>query len=137
MLAHAERCPIFLRSPELLEELVAEGMLAQVTASALTGAFGRHVRGLAEEMIRSGTVHAVGSDAHGPGRPATIGDELRRAGITPPLATWLTADVPDAVLSGSEIPPRPETAPRRRQLRMVGVSRRLLPPAPLARLARR
>jgi hypothetical protein len=43
LLAHPERCPIFLRSPEVLDELVAEGMLVQVTAGALSGQYGRIV----------------------------------------------------------------------------------------------
>jgi tyrosine-protein phosphatase YwqE len=42
-----ERCPIFLRSPELLDEIVADGMLVQVTAGALNGRYGRAVRDLA------------------------------------------------------------------------------------------
>ncbi len=37
VLAHPERSPIFLRSPETLLELVAEGMLAQITAGAASG----------------------------------------------------------------------------------------------------
>jgi protein-tyrosine phosphatase len=123
LLAHPERCPIFLRSPELLIELIAEGMLTQVTAGALNRRYGRTVRDLALLLMDRRAVHVVASDAHGPHRPARIGAELARAGIEPRLATWLARDVPAALLAGRELPARPETAPparRERLLRLVG-----------------
>jgi protein-tyrosine phosphatase len=83
LLAHPERSPVFLRSPELLDELVADGMLAQVTARALTGSFGRTVRDLAVELTRRGAAHVVASDGHGNRRPAKIADALAQARVEP------------------------------------------------------
>jgi protein-tyrosine phosphatase len=123
VLAHPERCPIFLRSPELLDELVAEGMLAQVTAGALSGRYGRTVRDLAAGLVERGTAHVVASDAHGRRRPARIAGELSGTGIAPALVAWLARDVPAALLAGSGLPPRPQIAPRSargRLLRLVG-----------------
>jgi protein-tyrosine phosphatase len=123
ILAHPERCPIFLRSPELLIELVAEGMVTQVTAGALNRRFGRTVRDFARLLMDRNAVHVVASDAHGPNRPARIGAELALAGIEPRLAAWYTRDVPAAILSGRELPARPVIAlPARRErlLRLVG-----------------
>ena len=111
LLAHPERCPLFLRSPQLLDELIAEGMLAQVTAGALRGQFGRVVRDFALNLIQR--AHVIASDGHGSHRPARIARELEGAGIDPALTTWLARDVPAALLNGAELPPRPETAPRR------------------------
>jgi protein-tyrosine phosphatase len=108
MLAHPERSPVFLRSPELLDELVAQGMLAQVTAGALIGRFGRRVRELALDLVERGAVQVAASDGHGEDRPATIAHELREAGIGPVLATWLARDVPAAILAGEPVPARPE-----------------------------
>jgi protein-tyrosine phosphatase len=123
LLAHPERSPLFLRSPELLEELVAEGMLAQVTAGALSGRYGRGARDLALRLVQGGTAHIVASDGHGAHRPARIGGELGETEIGPELAVWLACDMPAALLSGGPLPPRPETTPpppRGRLLRLLG-----------------
>jgi protein-tyrosine phosphatase len=122
LLAHPERCPIFLRSPALLIELVGEGMLTQVTAGALNRRYGRTVRDFARLLMDRRAVHVVASDGHGPNRPARIGAELELAGVDPRLADWLARDVPAALLAGRDLPHRPETtAPRReRLLRLVG-----------------
>ena len=69
LLAHPERCPLFLRSPDELDDLVADGMLAQVTARALDGRFGRTVRDLALHLVARGTAHVVASDGHDENRP--------------------------------------------------------------------
>ena len=76
VLAHPERCPIFLRSPGTLLELVAEGMLAQITAGALNRRYGRTVRDCALALMDGRAVHVVASDGHGPHRPARIAREL-------------------------------------------------------------
>jgi len=118
LLAHPERCPLFLRTPGELDYLVAEGMLAQVTAGSLEGRFGRTVRDLALHLVARGTAHVVASDGHDKGRPAKIGAYLERAPVPSALADWLTHDVPAALLSGREPPPRPRTpsGPTRRRL---------------------
>jgi protein-tyrosine phosphatase len=123
LLAHPERCPIFHRSPEDLDELVGEGMLAQVTAGALTGQYGRAVRDLAFDLVDRGSVHVVASDGHGGHRPSRIAAELAQARIDPSLALWLGRDVPAAILKGAELPARPDTPPRRHRRpfrRLVG-----------------
>ena len=123
LLAHPERCPVFLRSPEALDELVAEGMLSQVTAGALRGRFGRSVRQCALDLVARGSVHVVASDGHDRGRPATIASELAATSFDPALIAWLTGDVPAALLAGAEPPPRPTTRASHRRgriLRLVG-----------------
>jgi protein-tyrosine phosphatase len=110
LLAHPERSPLFLRSPQLLDELVGEGMLAQLTAGSLTGRYGRPARALALDLIARGTAHVVASDGHGEHRPATIARELREAGVDPALGRWLTVGVPDALLAGRPLPDRPAPA---------------------------
>jgi protein-tyrosine phosphatase len=123
LLAHPERSPIFLRSPEALDELVGEGMLAQVTAGALSGRFGRTVRRCALDLVARGSVHVVASDGHDRGRPAAIASELAATPIGPALTGWLTRDAPAALLAGDNPPPRPDVGPRHRRerpLRLVG-----------------
>jgi protein-tyrosine phosphatase len=110
LLAHPERCPLFLRTPGELDHLVAEGMLAQVTARSLDGRFGRTVHDLALHLVARGTAHVVASDGHDKNRPAKIAAYLERAPVSSALADWLTYEVPAALLSGHEPPPRPRTS---------------------------
>lgn len=123
LLAHPERSPLFLRSPELLEELISEGMLSQVTAGALSGRYGRSVRNLAMRLVQQGTAQVVASDGHNVQRPARIAGELRETGISPALVAWLARDVPGALLDGKDLPPPLVSAsrrpPRGRLLRLV------------------
>jgi protein-tyrosine phosphatase len=108
LLAHPERCPAFHREPEMLREFVNEGVLTSVTAGSLVGRFGGEVRRFALQMVREELIHNVTSDTHDPvRRPPGVAAELRKAGLGP-LEDWLTEEVPTAILSGGEIPPRPE-----------------------------
>ena len=124
LLAHPERCPIFLRSPLLLDELVAEGILAQVTAGALSGRYGRKVREVAVAFVERGVAHVLASDGHGEHRPARIASELRVMDLDPVLVAWLTRDVPAALLAGGDLPARPTTRPRGRLMHLRGRKRR-------------
>jgi protein-tyrosine phosphatase len=118
LLAHPERSPIFLKTPALLDELTAEGMLAQVTAGALTGQFGRTVRELALDLVNRRVVHVVASDGHGGHRPARIAHELEEAGIDPEVRRWLAQDVPAALLDGTTPPAPPAATTTRRRRRL-------------------
>jgi protein-tyrosine phosphatase len=118
VLAHPERCPAFHRDTELLRKLVAAGALTSITAGSLVGRFGKDVKRFAARLIAEDMVHNVASDAHDAlRRPPSIAEELTRAGLGL-LAGWLTEEVPQAVISASEIPPRPRlrsvSGPRRR-----------------------
>jgi len=126
LLAHPERCPLFLREPDELSQLIAEGMLAQVTARSLGGRFGRTVRTATLHLLARGSVHVIASDGHDANRPARIAGHLRSAGLDPGLIAWLTREVPGALLSGADLPAAPRPArgrPRRRLTRMVGLPR--------------
>jgi protein-tyrosine phosphatase len=107
LLAHPERCQAFHRDPQMLSSLVRAGVLTSITAGSLVGRFGGEVRHFALSLVRDGLIHNVASDAHDPlRRPPGTAAELHQAGLEP-LADWLTEQVPAAILSGEEIPPRP------------------------------
>ena len=111
VLAHPERCPTFLRSPERLARLVSGGALTSVTAGAFAGRFGSVPRRFALDMVRDGLIHSVASDAHNTGsRPPGLGAELDEAGLGA-LRPWLTEAVPAAVLAGDRLPPMPYVEP--------------------------
>jgi len=108
LIAHPERCSAFHRDPDMLQELVNGGILTSITAGSLAGRFGSEVRRFALTMARKGMIHNVTSDTHDPvKRPPGVAAELRQAGLEP-LEDWLTEEVPAAILSGAEIPPRPD-----------------------------
>jgi protein-tyrosine phosphatase len=113
LLAHPERCPAFHSDPEVLRSLVRAGALTSITAGSLVGRFSSEVRRFALNMVAEELVHNVASDAHDEvRRPPGIAAELEQAGLGP-LNDWLTLDVPEAILSGEPIPPRPAfTIPR-------------------------
>lgn len=119
VLAHPERSSIIRRRPDLLRELVDEGMLSSITAGSLAGRFGGEVQRFAFELIEEGLVHNLTSDAHDAfRRPPGLRDELRVAARELPDVIshldWMTVDVPRAILSGAAIPARPGPPPRRR-----------------------
>ena len=115
LLAHPERCPTFQRRPDTLRELVATGVLCQITAGSLSGRFGRTVRRFSIELLREGLVHDLASDAHdAERRPPQLADALlglhRELPGIEAQVDWLTRDAPAAILAGSPLPPRPNLA---------------------------
>lgn len=120
LLAHPERSPQLQRDPTMLLRLVRSGVRTQVTASALTGDFGRTVRRFADQLVSDGLVHIVASDAHDAvGRPPALREPLERAGLGE-WATLLCDEHPAAVLADGQLP---ETVELRR--RGGGLLRRL------------
>lgn len=112
MLAHPERCPTFLRHPHKLVRLVEAGVLCSVTAGALLGRFGRPAYELVVALLREGMVHDVASDAHdvrrrGPDLTAGFTAAERDLPGLSAVAPWLTVTVPEAILTGAPLPPRP------------------------------
>ena len=118
VLAHPERCAAFQRDLEALQRLVAAGSLCSITASSLVGGFGRDAQRLATAMIERDLVHNVASDAHDAVRRAPgMRDALHHAQLDE-LADWLVLQMPQAILAGERLPPRPlAKAPRRSVLR--------------------
>lgn len=118
LLAHPEINPTFHRSPDLLAELVDQGVLVQVTARSLlrgprskSGAYARH-------LVAEGVAHVIASDAHGPGpwRPPDLqaGRDAARE-LAGARADWMVEDAPRAVLAGEPLPPEPSGEPPRRR----------------------
>ena len=111
LLAHPERCSAFRRDRAALEALVGEGVLTSLTAGSLVGDFGEEVRAFSLALVRDGLAHNLASDAHDlASRPPGILGGPQSTGIEP-LARWMTEEVPRAILSGDELPPRPAQLP--------------------------
>jgi protein-tyrosine phosphatase len=112
LIAHPERCPDFQRKPERLAELVRAGALAQVTSASLSGRFGSTVQEAALHMLAAGLVHDICSDSHdavrrGPDLREGLEAAERELPGAHALADWLAVDVPRAIVTGADVPPRP------------------------------
>lgn len=113
VLAHPERNAEVQADPASLEELVARGVLVQVTASSLDGRVSSASRKTARALLDRGLAHLLASDAHTP--------DVRRVGLRaaseavgdPDLARWLTEDIPRALIDGERLPERPRVSQRR------------------------
>ncbi|MEW6770756.1 MAG: CpsB/CapC family capsule biosynthesis tyrosine phosphatase [Bacillota bacterium] len=66
IIAHPERNDFIARRPGVLAEICRKGVLAQVTAGALTGLFGSQAKRAAAYFIKEETAQFVATDAHGP-----------------------------------------------------------------------
>ncbi|MCF6180270.1 MAG: hypothetical protein L3J63_12910 [Geopsychrobacter sp.] len=65
IIAHPERNGSLLRDPGLLEPLLEQGALAQLTAASLAGDFGSPARQCARFMLKKGMAHFIATDSHG------------------------------------------------------------------------
>lgn len=64
ILTHPERLSWATSHYEIIDSVNLAGCLIQITATSLTGAFGRRAQSLAERMLEEGRVDIIASDAH-------------------------------------------------------------------------
>jgi protein-tyrosine phosphatase len=64
IIVHPERNKMIIEKPDLLYDLVNRGAMAQLTASSLTGVFGKKIQKFSNQLIYSNLVHFIASDAH-------------------------------------------------------------------------
>lgn len=64
IIVHPERNSEIIERPEILYNLVEKGALTQVTASSLSGYFGKNIKNFSIQLIESNLTHFIASDAH-------------------------------------------------------------------------
>lgn len=64
IIAHAERNQAIIENPARLRKLLLNGALAQVTAGAVAGSFGKSIQNSAMILIEANLIHIYGSDVH-------------------------------------------------------------------------
>lgn len=64
IIVHPERNSEIMESPDLLYKLVKSGTLTQVTASSVTGRFGKKIKKFTNDLIEHNLTHFIASDAH-------------------------------------------------------------------------
>jgi protein-tyrosine phosphatase len=108
VLAHPERNRR-LATVELVESLVADGALVQVTAASLYGEFGSRARLHAFKLISAGLAHVIASDAHRVGARLAALAEVGRAGasdFSPELVDRLSSlqeDIPAVIVADGDV----------------------------------
>jgi protein-tyrosine phosphatase len=124
LLGHPERSLAFQRDPELLEQLVLDGMLACITARSLTGRWGRDAKACAWGFLEAGLVHVIASDAHdAERRPPDLGPELARAGLDEREISYFTQTAPQAIITGEPVPAPPAVKRARSRWGWAGARR--------------
>jgi len=64
IIVHPERNKSFMKSPNLLFEIVQEGALTQLTSGSIIGQFGKKIKAFAEKIIEHQLAHFIATDAH-------------------------------------------------------------------------
>ena len=106
IITHPERNPWLLRKPEKVLSLIEQGCLVQVTANAVTGAWGDRSKKMVEWLLERDAVHVVASDAHDPVRRTPVMSEARNAIARlagPKVAQSLVGDNPAAIVEGRSL----------------------------------
>jgi protein-tyrosine phosphatase len=105
VISHPERNPILQRCPERLQAWISMGCVLQVTARSLSGHFGPIEQTYAWNLLGSGMVHAIASDALDAfGRPPRLDAAWRlvKHELGEVTAKKLLIDNPSAMLQGAE-----------------------------------
>lgn len=64
IIVHPERNSRLIEDPDILYNLVNKGAMTQVTASSLTGRFGKKIKKFSMDLIDANLTHMIASDAH-------------------------------------------------------------------------
>ena len=66
IITHPERNPLLQRDPRRIFQWIELGSYVQLTASSLTGHWGKHAREAAERLLKERAVSFLATDAHDP-----------------------------------------------------------------------
>ncbi len=110
IITHPERNRPLLNRPETVLQLIEHGCLVQVTADAVTGAWGTRSRSMVKWLLKREAIHAVASDAHDPVNRRPI-LSLARDAIAElaggEIAEALVTHNPEAIVEGQSLPYQP------------------------------
>ncbi|MGB0123754.1 MAG: CpsB/CapC family capsule biosynthesis tyrosine phosphatase [Silvibacterium sp.] len=109
IITHPERNLTIQKHPDRLDGWIDAGCLVQVTASSLTGRFGRAAMSFSQKLLEENKVHFLATDAHNlqsrpPGMKEAFDFVTKRYGTE--LAERLCVTNPRAVFLGDELPPQ-------------------------------
>jgi protein-tyrosine phosphatase len=107
IITHPERNQWLLKKPAMVLDLIEQGCLVQVTANAVTGAWGKRSQQMVTWLLEKNAIHVVASDAHDPVRRTPVMSEARNSisnAASPQIAQALVVDNPAAIVEGRNLP---------------------------------
>ncbi len=107
ILTHPERNPILQSRPQTVLDWVSLGCIVQVTASSLSGLWGKLARKTARWLFDHDAVHVLATDAHDCDRRPPILSEAFDIAIdwtNSDIARAMVEDNPNAVVNGEKLP---------------------------------
>ncbi len=110
IITHPERNHTIQRHPNRMIDWLREGCLVQVTASSLTGRFGRTAQSTALSYLDKNWVHFIATDAHNlTSRPPVMSEayQIIENKYGRETAERLCVANPGAAFHGAEFPPQP------------------------------
>jgi protein-tyrosine phosphatase len=116
IITHPERNPILRRAPQQILQWVEMGCTVQVTASAITGAWGETVWRSARWLLKRDAVHFLASDGHDTKNRPPVMSAARDAVAElcgEDVASALVEGNPRAVVSGQPLPYLPQPVMKR------------------------
>ncbi len=122
ILAHPERNLKIQQSPNLLMELIDDGVIAQMNTGSIMGAYGQGAKETAELFVKNNMIHILGSDGHNNGKRSTRISKgySRIRELNPELYTWINNNS-KKIIHGEEL----EVIPIKRQSNKKSFFRRL------------
>ena len=102
ILTHPERLTWINSHYDTIARLATGGVVMQITAGSLAGAFGRNARYWAEKMLAEGLVHILATDAHDTERRPpnlSVGRDIAAKSVGSEEATKMVLSRPSAILS--------------------------------------
>jgi protein-tyrosine phosphatase len=111
IITHPERNFTIQRHPERMVAWLREGCLVQITASSLTGRFGRTAQSFAFDFLDKNWVHFIATDAHNlTSRPPIMSEayKILEDKYGRETAQRLCVENPRAAFEGAPLPPQPD-----------------------------
>jgi len=108
IIAHPERYKKVQENPALVGRFIRSGCLIQVDAGSLVGTLGQSSEKAANEIVRQGLVHIIGSDAHDDRKrnfQLTEAIDIAADYLGEDFANELVTTNPKAVIAGDYIDP--------------------------------
>ncbi|MCP4400712.1 MAG: tyrosine protein phosphatase [bacterium] len=107
ILTHPERIAEVQENPQRIYDLVASGVLSQITAMSLSGGFGRRAQKCAKILLQHNMAHIIASDGHSTNsRPPILSEGLKAAGriVGDEFATAMVTSIPQQIIKGETVP---------------------------------
>jgi protein-tyrosine phosphatase len=111
IITHPERNPVLQKEPQRMAEWIRTGCLVQITASSLSGRWGKRAQAMSGELLEKNWVHFIATDAHNtesrkPGMRGAYEGVSKRFGAE--TAQRLCIDNPRAAFNSDRFPAQPE-----------------------------